>query len=61
MAAVEIAIESRGARLLRDLERAYRSLSPAQQRSIVAVFREACEPRVEQAELPLRDAAAGAA
>ena len=42
MAAAEVAIESRGARLLRELERAFRSLSPDQQRSMVRALREAC-------------------
>ncbi len=40
MAAVEVMPESRGARLLRELERAFRSLSPDQQRSMVRVLRE---------------------
>ena len=41
MAAAEVVIESRGARLLRDLERAFRSLSPDQQRSMIRALREA--------------------
>lgn len=38
--------ESRGARLLRELERAYRRLSPEQQRSVVDALHEVCEQRV---------------
>jgi hypothetical protein len=40
MAAVEVTIESRGARLLRDLERVFRSLSRDQQRSMIHLLRE---------------------
>ncbi len=43
MAAAEIKAESRGARLLRDLERAYRSLSPDQQRSMIRALRDALD------------------
>lgn len=56
--------ESRGARLLRELERVYRTLSPEQQRSVVHALREACEGRILASERPLdgpfADAAAGA-
>ena len=44
MAAAEITIESRGARLLRELERAFRSLSPDQQRSMIHALRETLGP-----------------
>ena len=52
--------ESRGVRLLRELERAYRSLSPAQQRSILGLLREVCDPRADSAEPPLAEAAGAA-
>lgn len=57
--------ETRGARLLRELERLYRSLSPEQRRSVIDALRDACEPRLPSPERGLpgsfADAAAGAA
>lgn len=38
--------ESRGARLLRELERAYRRLSPEQQRSVVDALHEVCDQQI---------------
>ena len=47
--------ESRGTSLLRDLEGAYRSLSPEQQRSFIEVLRE-----LTRVEPPLAEAAGAA-
>ncbi len=53
--------ETRGARLLRELERAYRSLSPEQQRSVSAVLREGWQrPCPSDPDLPWTDTAAAA-
>jgi hypothetical protein len=53
--------ESRGARLLREFERVYRTLSLEQQRSVLDAMRDACERLVETPEPRLGDSAAGAA
>jgi hypothetical protein len=58
MAATKVAIESRGARLLRELERAYRALSPEQRRSVVDALRDACEGRILLPDTRLADSAA---
>lgn len=60
MAAIEVKIESRGARLLRDLERAYRSLSPAQQRSFITTLRNFSAVQTDSPEPPLAEAAGAA-
>ena len=60
MAAAKVAIETRGTRLLRDLERAYRSLSPAQQRSMIATLRDLSGGVTDSPEPPLAEAAGAA-
>jgi hypothetical protein len=52
--------ESRGARLLRELERAYRTLSPEQRRSIVDALRDACECRIASPDAGFAGSAAAA-
>jgi hypothetical protein len=52
--------ESRGARLLRELERAYRSLSPEQRRSVVDALHNVCECLAVPPNTQFDDSAAAA-
>lgn len=60
MRTLESGSESRGARLLRELERAYRRLSREQQGSVIEVLRQGCELCLERPEPPLAEAAGAA-